>query len=340
MLVTSNEEMLKGRLSRYEAVTPINSPNQVESIWKINKTPVILRANLSGKVDYPVLEVPDEVVDTTDTEVFVDFAHENGFESGEFITGQKYDTQNDDCFLCRIANREGSTKPLWIYNKDVQREANVIIYESEHFFVVSEYGSIMRGFLMICPKEHILSIAGIPDEYFEEYYQVERDVEFILRGTYGTQRRVSFFEHGSNPSGKSSHKRSVVHAHTHVIYGFELEKKYRDMVCMEPCDDIRKARGGKYFSYRNGADGQLMIVKDPAVYVQRQFPRQVMAEEIGLAPGQYNWRNEGFEENVTATLYRMHCFLMYNYSHIPERIRNNVDGFVKGYALREGYRKA
>lgn len=341
LLVVSNKERLN-KACRYEAIKAINSADLAAKIWALNRTPVMVRSMLTDEDEkkYPILEIPDAILDFPDTEEFIKFSHLNGYESGEFMTGEVYDTQHDDCFLCRIGNLGGTNKPVWVYNKNVEKEADVIIYESRHFFIVPEYGSIRRGYLMICPKEHILSMAGLPDGYFAEYYQVEKDIEYILKSTYGFDRPVSFFEHGSDPNGKSSHKRSVVHAHTHLCWGFELEQKYLDMVQMKIYDDLREARGGKYFSYRKNADGLLYLVKDPDVYVQRQFPRQIMAEQLGLAPGQYNWRKEGFEENVTATLYRVHKFLADNYDELPERIRQNVEGFVEGYALREGYRKA
>lgn len=335
VLVVTNTG-LKSEMLKFEAIEEASSIEEAKTVWGNNKTPVIDKDALPVNASYSLLEVTEDMTISD----FVEFCHENGFECGEYSTGEVYDTNDDDCFLCRIGNLGGSNRPLRIYNKTVEREADVILYESPHFFVVSEYGSILRGFLMICPKEHILSMAELPDGYFAEYYQTQKDIEFILKQTFGTEKPVSFFEHGSDPSGKSSHKRSVVHAHTHVVWGFELEEKYRNMICLTPCDDIKTARGGKYFSYQNGVDGQLMIGNNPDVYIQRQFPRQVMAETLGLAPGQYNWRNEGFEENVTATLYRIHRFLANNSNSLPERIARNTAGFVKGYPLRDGYRKA
>ncbi len=343
LLVTSNEERLK-KAARYEGIRVVEAVNQTMSVWKLNRMPVIARSMLGPEDDekhkqIPVLEIPDCVLDDPDVKAFEKFSHLNGFESGEFMTGEVYDTQHEDCFLCRIGNLNGSKKPLWVYNKTVENEVDVIIMETSHFFVVPELGSIRKGYLMICPKEHILSMAELPDGYFAEYYQIERDIEFILKSTYGFDQPVSFFEHGSDPNGKSSHKRSVVHAHTHLCWGFELSQKYMDMVQMQWHKDLREARGGKYFSYRKNADGELFFVNDPNVYVQRQFPRQVMAEELGLAPGQYNWRHESFSENVTATLYRIHKFLFENFDSLPEHIQREVSGFVKGYALRDDYRK-
>lgn len=326
-------------LEDIHSVGNICTLEDIRDVWCKNCTPVIAPGT-SIPSQIPVIEIPDEILENPDKDKFVQFAHMAGFESGEFMKGEVYDTAHEDCFLCRIGTHDGiASRPLWVYNKHVGQEADVILYESEHFFVVSELGSMKLGFLMICPKEHILSMAGMPDEYFEEYYQVQKDVEFILKSTFGFEKPVSFFEHGSDPDGKSSHRRSVVHAHTHVCWNFVLDKKYQDMVSMRPCADIREARGGKYFSYQENASGQLMIVNDPEVYVQRQYPRQVMALQLGLAPGQYNWRKVAFDENIATTLYKMHTFLVENQAKLSERIRDRVAGFIKGYGERDEYPK-
>ena len=76
-----------------------------------------------------------------------------------------------------------------------------------------------------------------------------------------------------------------------------------------------------------------MICMDNNVYVQRQFSRQVMAEDSKLAPGQYNWRKVGFEENVHATLF--HVFNYLKNAELPKRIVDRTRGFVLGYAKRE-----
>ena len=148
-----------------------------------------------------------------------------------------------------------------------------------------------------------MSVAQFPKEILPEYRQVCEDVEYILKKAFGEKKIVSFFEHGSGPSGMSAHKKSIVHAHTHVVVGYPIQKKYLEMVQMKPIEDISVAAHTHYFSYQEGSNGQLVACYDSEVYVQRQFPRQVIAEQIGLAPGQYNWRNVAFSENIKASLH-------------------------------------
>lgn len=143
---------------------------------------------------------------------------------------------------------------------------------------------------------------------------------------------VTFWEHGSGPSGKTSHKKSIVHAHTHVVVDFELKEKYQDMVQLRPCFDITEAKYVHYFSYQEGSKGQLMISMDPSVYIQRQYPRQIMADELGFAPDQYNWRKVKFEENTDATLFHLFRTLK---ECTDDRIKERTRGFVEGFSNRD-----
>lgn len=315
-------------VSSFEAINEITDISQIHRVWANNKTPVILGA---ASVTCPALYLPEEGF--ADPDSFIKFSHENGFECGEFITGIKYDSNQERCILCELASLKGMPTSLETYNKTVEREVDCIIYSSPRFYVTSELGALKQGYLMIVPKQHVLSVAQFNAVLMNEYEQVCQDLEYILQGAYPEASGVTFMEHGSGPSGITSHKKSIVHAHTHVVTDFQLSDHHKRMVKLEPIDDITLADNTHYFSYQEGSDGQLMICMDDNVYVQRQFPRQVMAEELKLAPGQYNWRKVSFEENVHATLY--HVFNYLKNAELPKRIADRTRGFVLGYAKRE-----
>ena len=346
LLVVSDERVLV-LLNRFEAIEEMKqhiSEEGIKQIWRYNKTPVVSKKIIAAsasevfKEKVPVLEVP-EIKGSTEFFVkeFTSWAHRNGFECGEYITGKKIDTREEPCVLCSIANHKGLSPQTFVYNQVVKSEVDCIIYESPRFYVTSELGALKPGYLMVVPKEHtFLSIAQMPEMYRPEYMEVCRDVEYILKGAFGQNKPVVFFEHGSGPSGFSSHKKSIVHAHTHVLIGFELGKKYLDMIQMKRLDDLAKARGTHYFAYKRGADGKLLCCYDDRVYVQRQFPRQVLAKELGLTPSQYNWRHFEFDENVHTSLYYIHRFLS-NSDQISERIKERTSAFVQGYRLRDDF---
>lgn len=282
LLITKSTAVAKFVRS-FEAVEEINDVSQISRVWENNKTPVILGA---ANVNCPAIYLPEEGF--VDDKAFIEFSHENGFECGEMITGIKYDSNQERCILCELASLKGMPTTMETYNRVVDKEVDCIIYSSPHFYVTSELGALKQGYLMIVPKQHILSVAQFYPALMIEYNQVCKDLEYVLKGAYPEASGVTFMEHGSGPSGITSHKKSIVHAHTHVVTDFQLSGHHKRMVKLEPIDDITLANKTHYFSYQEGSDGQLMICMDNNVYVQRQFPRQVMAEDLKLAPGQYN----------------------------------------------------
>ncbi len=333
VLLVNDEHVLKD--IKYEAIEVITDVKSVLEVWRCNKTPVILRKHLQGaKEKFPCITVPEFIFGS---EHFISFCHNNGFECGEFISGKKFDTSKDRCFLCSIGKHadknENAMVPLFVFNQSTEEINDVILYESENFFVKIEYGCMTKGMLMICPKEHYMSAARIPDEHMAEYEQVKRDIEFLLKAVYGN-KTVIFFEHGASPNGISSHERSIVHAHTHVAWGIVFDDKYKDMVCLQEVKDIRMLRDTKYFSYQEGSDGKLLAVWDPKVYVQRQYPRQVIGLKLGIPNEETNWRKKAFMENIVATFDDFHKYLKDNQEFLCERIVKATEGFVVGYQLR------
>lgn len=334
VLVVKDEHAMKD--IKYEAIEVITDVTSVTAVWRCNKTPAILeKYSKEVKERYPYIMVPEFIFGP---EHFISFCHSNGFECGEYVSGEKFDTSKERCFLCSIGNHVvpsgQSVEQVSIFNQCTDEISDIVMYESENFFVKIEYGCMIKGMVMICPKEHHLSAARIPDDQMEEYEQVKRDVEFLLKAIYG-DKPVIFFEHGSAPSGMSSHKRSIVHAHTHVAWGITFEEKYKDMVCLQEVKDIKSLRDTKYFSYQEGTDGNLLAVSDPDVYVQRQYPRQVIGFKLGIPNEKTNWRKEAFMGNIIATFEDFYHYLRFNQQFLCERIVKATEGFVIGYPMRD-----
>lgn len=323
-ILFSTDNRILSLVDRFEGIELISDANEVPSIWALNKTPL-----LSTRV-FNCLEIP-KYEDSNFIKNFTQWCHDNSFECGEYSSGKVFDTRDEPCVLCAIAHHKGITPSTFVYNAHVDKEVDMIIYESQNFLVVPELGSLKPGFVMIIPKQHrFLSIAQLEDSLFPEYFQVCRDVEIILKGAFG-DRPVTFFEHGSGPSGLTSHKKSIVHAHTHVVIDFVIEQKYLDMVQCKPLDDIRRARNTHYFAY--WFNEKLYCCYDPRVFVQRQFPRQIMSLTLGHAPEQYNWRKHPWFENISQTLFFIHKFL--KNGKINERIQERTKAFTRGYEIRE-----
>ena len=332
LIVNAKMEDIRN-LFRFEAIEVITREEEIEPTWLKNKTPLMISSCVNEKRirKYPILTV-DINVDNFNPDLFIEFCHKNQIESGEYLTGEKFKISKESCFLCKIANYRGM-RTLADYNQNVEEINDMIIYESENFYIKIEYGCLKRGMVMICPKFHVLSVANIPDKYMEEYMQVMRDIEYLLKGIYG-EAPVIFFEHGSASNGIATHKSSVVHAHTHVAWGVPFEKKYLDMVCLKPARDIRDFKDRKYMSYQEGTDGQLLVVADSQVYIQRQYPRQVIGDMLGIEPERTNWRDEPFMENMVETFEDFYQFFIKNKTRLPKRILQATQGFIEGYEKR------
>lgn len=314
-------------LTGFEALEYIKTGAEIPEVWKRNKTPIvdIATPDIEG---YPLIDVPESLIGNT--EAFIDFCHSHEFECGEYRTGKVFDTKDERCFLCEIASHRGFSS-LDKYNQFVDDLVDCIIYESQNFYVVPEKGPLgKQGFVMIVSKQHYLSAAQFPEELRQEYYEVRKDVEEILRKAFNG-RVVAFWEHGSNPTGLSSHQRAVVHFHEHVLVDWRMKSEYQEMLQMVPCTDISAAKNVSYLSYQEGTDGVLMISMDPRTYRPRQAPRQMIALELGLPDGYYNWRWYAFEETTDATLFHLHKAL----SQWPNgRIRERTRAFVEGFSKR------
>ena len=54
---------------------------------------------------YNVLELSDCLIGNV--EAFIEWCHDHGFECGEYITGEIFDTNDERCFLCEMASYKG-----------------------------------------------------------------------------------------------------------------------------------------------------------------------------------------------------------------------------------------
>lgn len=313
---------------KYEAIETISNIQDVHDCWARNKTPIIdTQSKMYGIVKDVYRDVFYEVSSHCFARLgdFPNFCHNLGVEPGEYMSKKKYDTAKEYCFLCETASATNMEE----FNSTCRR-SDMVMYESKNFIVKIELGCLIPGMLMICPKKHIMSAAAIEERQMEEYETVMKDVEFILKGIYGFNKDVIFFEHGSAPDGFSSHQRSIVHAHVHVAVGVVFPDKYLEMVCLKPTT-MKGLKGKKYLSYQVGTNGKLLAVSDPRVYVQRQYPRQVIAELCGIPNEKSNWRVEPFVDNMEATFKDWYEFIYQNKNFLNERIVKSTKPFIVGY---------
>ena len=109
-------------------------------------------------------------------------------------------SNTDNCMICRI-----------VQGRPIRKEH--IIYESSNFFLVPGLGAFYDGYVMLCPKKHLMSFAELNAEEHDEFIQVLDDIRYILKAVY--RKEIFTFECGSGRNGGGKHATSIVHAHLH-----------------------------------------------------------------------------------------------------------------------------
>lgn len=333
IIAGSKKEEVLPILKNHEALVQIAKPSEIQSVWSKNKTPIVddkdvlkICRNYEGNIyvfdtdEQDISDVKQEEV----SEEITKFCYDVKIEPGEYKVPNTASLDSADCIFCDIINHPGTTLE---YNKSC-KFVDMIIYETANFLVVPGLGPLAPGYLMIMPKEHYLSLAQVPDYLMFEYHEIEQDMEEILWQMY--KLPVGFYEHGTGPNGIAGFK-SIVHMHIHVMLNNELKEEYRNMLNMHEISDITQAKDISYFWYKWGSDGQQWIADDPKVYIQRQFHRQVYAEEHNLAKDQFNWRKTSFDDLTKTNVWQLYTFLK---DVTDPRIKSRTRSFVEAAALR------
>ena len=220
-------------------------------------------------------------------------------------------SDTDNCMICRIAHG----KPI--------RKDEHIIYESKNFFLVPGLGAFYEGYVMLCPKRHIMSFAELNEEEHEEFLQVLDDVRYILKSVYGQE--VFAFECGSGRNGGGKHATSIVHAHLHfaptdmpVLQCVQKSGIFPGLICP---NDLGKYGEYPYMLYIDQND-DWYISSNPNSYYPRQHPRQVLADYMGLPKGEYNWRTHAHEEQMAVIYDEIASFLRKNFDRLPSWMKS------------------
>jgi diadenosine tetraphosphate (Ap4A) HIT family hydrolase len=236
--------------------------------------------------------------------------------------------QKDCCLICNIyANRKNPAKKI----------VDTVIYESKNFFAVPALGTLLPGYLMICPKRHIMSMAECNNAEFEELNnQVIPDVSKILEETFG--KGCCIFENGSGTAGNGKqHKGSIVHAHLHIIpTDFTISDEEAKRINMEPEDwnEIRLYVDDPYIFFRDNK-GKSIISYDPDTYRPRQYVRQLIATSEGMPGSLWNWRSHACAETTEDTVDQIAHYLRQTWKGQSETIRCSTREFLKEMEIQK-----
>lgn len=208
------------------------------------------------------------------------------------------------------------------------------IYLGQDFFIFPTLGQFIQGYLLIIPYEHVMSIAELDKFRRKEFLEVLDDACYLLNLTYGCKSPL-VWENGTGNGGKGKAKDSVVHAHVHVaptrlnidhikaLSGFPMEHTSMEELSAYGMHSYLLVQGDTALDW--------WINDNPALYIPRQYVRQLIAEDEHIPGDLWNWRTHGFIERRHQTNLEIYTALLKHWSELPERIKRCTDQFVSTF---------
>lgn len=229
-----------------------------------------------------------------------------------------------DCPYCRYFNNNDC---------DANSNVNKPVYRSKNFVVMPTVGEFIKGYLLIIPIQHVMSMAELSENLQFEFFTVLNDVTEILKLTYPIEN-VLVWENGTGNGGIGKAKNSIVHSHVHIapsnltaekihqLSGFPLTKIYYN--------ELSSYGNNSYLLVKdNNMNNAWWYINDnPNLYIPRQYVRQLLAEEYELSGDSWNWRTNPFIYLIEATCKDIQNALINNWSKLPKRIKQNTADFL------------
>ncbi len=177
---------------------------------------------------------------------------------------------------------------------DISKIENIYIEETANFLVKPSLGSLVRGYLLIIPKRHIINMSQLNDSEMVEYKTLIKKYRMLFYEIY--HKYPLFFEHGSGIDNTSS--ASIVHAHLHIVnYNFLDEKEIISKLNMNKIVDFKGLE--RSYIYYISADNKEYITFN--YNKKSQLMRYLIAKDLKM-PQKYNWKLYSFYHNIEKTL--------------------------------------
>jgi diadenosine tetraphosphate (Ap4A) HIT family hydrolase len=178
-----------------------------------------------------------------------------------------------------------------------------ILKETDNFVAMPSIGALMPGYLLVLPRQHLLSFGHIPATHDAELQVLLQTMERWLMATYSAS--VIFFEHGPTSFTKRGGS-CTDHAHLHlapvpshvdllsVMRGDFAVRQVQTMAALH--DQI--ATGIPYLFLRHH-DGTMHLCHAPDA--KSQHLRRALARQLGLH-STWDWAAFPGAEHILATI--------------------------------------
>ena len=190
------------------------------------------------------------------------------------------------CSFCSEITDQEENNFFEIYLKKEFNEAGLqsrIVATTKYFVIMPMVGPLVKGYLLIVPKDHYLSISQLPSCQIQELIAIKSELRNIFNILFG---KCVFFEHGALSCTAKGGSCSD-HAHLHIVaVDVDVKEKFSeygyDLVEISDYRDItkQKERNIPYLFYEN-QDSQMYVADAPVV--ESQFIRKLIAKEINAS---------------------------------------------------------
>ncbi|MGH2515809.1 MAG: HIT family protein [Ktedonobacterales bacterium] len=129
---------------------------------------------------------------------------------------------------------------------------DIILDETEHFYLLADHAPLVEGHALIIPREHYACFGDVPEALEAEFLGLKRRVVTFLNAAYTPP---AFFEHGV-------FRQTVRHAHLHALpFGMlplDLHEADGARAVTAPADLRRwyAERGHYFYLEQPGSDGR------------------------------------------------------------------------------------
>lgn len=177
--------------------------------------------------------------------------------------------------------------------------ASRVIYEDEHFVVMPPLGQFMEGGLLVLTRQHLLSLAYLPEALFEHLERLLAAIQRASQSLWGVSPLI--FEHGPAPEW-SKGICCVDHAHLNIFPAKVLVHGHLSDRMQLPLHSLSELR-----RFQNAEFGYLMVQENDGsrrifdgANVPTQLVRRIITRELGVAE-RWHWRDYPGLQELLAT---------------------------------------
>ncbi len=204
-------------------------------------------------------------------------------------------SQSDECRFCRLALGEPRSS-------GTGDEAFLL---SRQILAIASVGALVRGWTLVIPTEHAMSLAVLSSERRIELLQSVEGLRTSISAELGVGTVV--FEHGAS-SECSPVSCTTAHAHVHVVpfdgdllaYAARHLPLQGSWHLLANPDDLEAMQGRDYlFASSRPFEYSVLELQEPV----SQYFRRVIADKVG-SPEEWNWREwpQLRQKNATSSL--------------------------------------